>query len=37
MRARADLHIHSSVSDGVHSPTRIVELASLQQMPGMVY
>ncbi|MHA2163486.1 MAG: PHP domain-containing protein [Candidatus Thorarchaeota archaeon] len=35
MRARADLHIHSSVSDGVHSPTRIVELALMRNLGGI--
>ncbi|MHA2084510.1 MAG: PHP domain-containing protein [Candidatus Thorarchaeota archaeon] len=35
MRARADLHIHSNVSDGVHSPTRIVELALMRNLGGI--
>ena len=35
MRARADLHIHSSVSDGVHPPKRIVELALVCNLGGI--
>jgi predicted metal-dependent phosphoesterase TrpH len=26
-KARADLHVHSSYSDGIHSPSRLVEMA----------
>ncbi|MEE9541276.1 MAG: PHP domain-containing protein [Candidatus Thorarchaeota archaeon] len=28
MRARADLHVHSNLSDGVHSPSELLALAS---------
>ena len=28
MRARADLHVHSNLSDGVHSPSELLSLAS---------
>jgi predicted metal-dependent phosphoesterase TrpH len=27
MRARADLHVHSNISDGIHSPSKLVEMA----------
>ena len=28
MRDRADLHVHSNISDGIHSPSELVELAA---------
>ena len=28
MRDHADLHVHSNISDGIHSPSELVELAA---------
>ncbi|MEE9353490.1 MAG: PHP domain-containing protein [Candidatus Thorarchaeota archaeon] len=35
MRARADLHVHSNLSDGVHSPSELLALASNLNLGGV--
>ncbi len=35
MKARADLHIHSHFSDGLYSPTKLVEMAEKKGLGGM--
>ncbi|TFG34124.1 PHP domain-containing protein [Candidatus Thorarchaeota archaeon] len=35
MRARADLHVHSNCSDGIHSPSELVKLAEGLELGGI--